>query len=60
MSERSSMFLVFTGIVLCLAGVGSVEHSITTGELLSGLAVALTGLGTMACGVLAIQVQQNG
>jgi len=60
MSERSAMFLVITGLVTVMFGVGGVENSFTTGELLQGLAVAVTGLGIMGCGVLAIQVRQNG
>lgn len=60
MSERSAMFLVITGIITVMFGVGGVENSITNVELLQGLAVAVVGLGIMGCGVLAIQVQQNG
>jgi len=60
MSERSAMFLVITGLVTVMFGVGGVENSITTGELLQSLAVSMVGLGIMGCGVLAIQVQQNG
>ena len=60
MSERSAMFLVITGIITVMFGVGGVENSITNGELLQSLAVSMVGLGIMGCGVLAIQVQQNG
>jgi len=60
MSERSAMFLVITGLVTVMFGVGGVENSITNSELLQSLAVAVTGLGIMGCGVLAIRVQQNG
>ena len=60
MSERSAMFLVITGIITVMFGVGGVENSITNVELLQGLAVAVVGLGIMGCGVLAIRVQQNG
>jgi hypothetical protein len=60
MSERSAMFLVFTGLVTTMFGVGGVEHSLTNVELLQSLAVSVVGLGIMGCGVLAIQAQQNG
>ena len=60
MSERSAMFLVFTGLVTTMFGVGGVEHSISNVELLQSLAVSVVGLGIMGCGVLAIRVQQNG
>jgi hypothetical protein len=60
MSERSAMFLVFTGLVTTMFGVGGVEHSISNVELLQSLAVSVVGLAIMGCGVLAIQAQQNG
>jgi len=60
MSEKSAMFLVITGLVLTMFGVGGIENSIETAELLQSVAVAVLGLGVMGCGVLAIQVQQNG
>ena len=60
MSERSAMFLVITGLITAMFGVGGVENSFTTGELLQSVAVSVAGLGIMGCGVLAIRVQQNG
>jgi hypothetical protein len=60
MSERSAMFLVITGLITVMFGVGGVENSFTNVELLQGLAVSLVGVCVMGCGVLAIQVQQNG
>ena len=60
MSERSAMFLIITGMILTMFGVGGIENSIETAELLQSVAVSVLGLGVMGCGVLAIQVQQNG
>jgi len=60
MSERSAMFLVITGIITVMFGVGGVENSSTNVERLQSLAVSMVGLGIMGCGVLAIQVRQNG
>jgi len=60
MSERSAMFLVITGLITVMFGVGGVENSMTNMELLQSLAVSVTGLCVMGCGVLAIRVQQNG
>ena len=54
------MFLVITGLITVMFGVGGVENSFTTGELLQSVAVSVAGLGIMGCGVLAIRVQQNG
>ena len=60
MSERSAMFLVFVGMIMAMAGLGGVEKSFETLELMQSLAVAIVGVCVMGCGVLAIQVQQNG
>ena len=60
MTERSAMFLVITGLVMTMLGAGGIENSIETVDLLQSLAVAIVGLAVMGCGVLAIQVQQNG
>jgi hypothetical protein len=60
MNEKSAMFLVITGLVMTMAGVGGVENSIETVDLLQSLAVSIVGLAVMGCGALAIRVQQNG
>jgi hypothetical protein len=60
MTERSAMFLVITGLVMAMLGVGGVENSFETVELVQSIAVAIVGLAVMACGALAIKVSQNG
>ena len=60
MSERSAMFLVITGLIITMFGVGGVENSIETVDLLQSIAVSIVGLAVMGCGALAIRVQQNG
>jgi hypothetical protein len=60
MTEKSAMFLVITGLVITMAGGGGIENSFETVELIQSLAVAIVGLALMACGALAIRVQQNG
>jgi hypothetical protein len=54
------MFLVIAGLVLAMLGVGGIENSIETVELLQSIAVSIVGLAVMGCGALAIRVQQNG
>jgi hypothetical protein len=60
MSERSAMFLIITGLIITMFGVGGVENSIETVDLLQSIAVSIVGLAVMGCGTLAIRVQQNG
>ena len=55
MSERSAMFLVFTGLILTAFGVGGVENSITDTELLSSVAVSLVGTLIMWAGTLGLR-----
>jgi hypothetical protein len=54
------MFLVIAGLVLAMLGVGGIENSFETLELMQSIAVAIVGLAVMGCGALAIRVQQNG
>jgi uncharacterized membrane protein len=56
---KAQAFLIFTGIVTTLFGVGGIEHSMTTQELLMGVAVAVTGLGIMGSAVLMIRSLDN-
>lgn len=60
MTERNAMFLVITGLVMAMMGVGGIENSFETVELIQSIAVAIAGLAVMACGALAIKVAQNG
>ena len=49
---KATAFLIFTGIVVTMAGAGGVEHSITDAELFSSILVSCVGLGIMYCGTL--------
>lgn len=55
MSEKSAMFLVFTGLILTAFGVGGVENSITDTELASSLAVSVVGTLIMWAGTLGLR-----
>jgi len=49
------MFLVFTGLILTMLGVGGVENSVTDTELLSSVAVSLVGTLIMWAGTLGLR-----
>ncbi len=51
-------FMMFTGIVTTMLGVGGVENSLTNAELMQGLAVSVVGLGIMYCTVLMINREE--
>jgi len=51
-------FLFVTGLITTAFGVGGVENSITNSQLLSALAVSVTGLGIMWCATLMMRQEQ--
>ena len=59
MTDSTAMFLVVTGLVLTMLGVGGIEGSMDSVGLLQGLFVAIVGLMTMGAGVLAIRVNSS-
>ena len=59
MKDSTAMFLVVTGIVLAMLGLGGVEASMDSVQLAQGILVALAGIGAMAAGALAMNVNRN-
>jgi hypothetical protein len=51
-------FMFITGLITTMFGVGGVENSITNSQLLSALAVSVTGLGIMYCATLMLRQEQ--
>ena len=60
MSERSAMFLIVVGLLLTAGGVGGTEQALSDSDLLSSLAVAVTGLLIMGAGVLGLRNKHFG
>lgn len=59
MKNSTAMFLVVTGIVLAMLGLGGVEASVDSVQLAQGILVALAGIGSMAAGALAMNINAN-
>ncbi len=59
MSERGSMVVFVAGLILTMAGVGGVEHSLTNDQLISSLLVSVLGLMAMGAAILGLR-QING
>ena len=55
MSERGIFVVFIAGLILVMGGVGGVENSISTEELLSSLTVCVLGLLAMYAAVLGIR-----
>ena len=55
---KATAFLIFTGLLVTLLGVGGVEHSITDGELAQAVVVSVVGLLIMWAGTLKLKQEQ--
>lgn len=55
---KATAFLIFTGLLVTLGGVGGVEHSITNGELAQAVVVSSLGLLIMWVGTLKLKQEQ--
>lgn len=58
MKTHTAAALFFIGLIMAMFGVGGVENSIETRDLLTGLAVAVVGLAIMFAGTSAMQVSE--
>ena len=59
MTANESMFVFTVGLLMTLGGVGSVELSMDTATLISGVLVSGVGLLIMWVGTLGIQRLDN-
>ena len=56
---KATAFLIFTGLLVTMLGVGGVEHSITDGELAQAVVVSVVGLLIMWVGTLKLKREQQ-
>ena len=59
MNKNGATFLILVGFLITFAGVGGIEVSQTDTEMLGSMLVAILGLATSYCGVLATRVLDN-
>ena len=57
--EKGGMFCFIVGLLMTAFGVGGIEQSIETADLIAGIFLAALGCGVMACGVLMIKVTEG-
>jgi uncharacterized membrane protein len=55
MSKNSAIFLVIAGLVIALGGVGGIEASETSEQMMSSAIFAILGLLTMYAGTLGLR-----
>ena len=55
---KSTAFLIFTGLIVTLFGVGGVEHSFTDSELIQAVIVSSVGLLIMWTGTVKLKQEQ--
>jgi hypothetical protein len=56
MNSTASNFLLIVGFLLTFGGVGGIEHSVTSEDFMAAMLIAILGLATMYCGLLAHKV----
>ena len=56
MKNSEVNFLLIVGLLITMAGVGTVEISQTDMEMMSGVVVSILGLLVSYCGLLAIKM----
>jgi hypothetical protein len=56
MNKDGATFLIFVGFLITFAGVGGIEVSQNDTELLGSMIVAIVGLLTSYCGLLATRI----
>jgi len=56
---NSATFLMITGLLLTMGGVGGIENSITDTELATATLLSFLGCAVMWCGVRMMQILDN-
>jgi hypothetical protein len=59
MKNSTAMILFVTGLILTMAGVGGIEHSIDNAGLVAGIAASAVGLLIMYAATLAMKVNES-
>jgi hypothetical protein len=59
MNKDTANFLLFAGLLIAFIGVGSIEVSQTSDEMMGGMIISIVGLLTSYCGILAHRVLDN-
>ena len=54
----SGMFLLVSGILLTMLGIGGVEASVDNNAMYTGVLVLVLGQAVMACGVLMLEQER--
>ena len=54
----SGMFLLVSGILLTLLGIGGVENSVDSNGMYTGVLVLVLGQAVMACSVLMLEQER--
>lgn len=55
----SGMFLLVSGIILTMLGIGGVEASVDSNAMYTGILVLVLGQAVMACSVLMLEQEKE-
>ena len=56
MNRNTANFLIVAGFLLTFGAVGGIETSVTDTDMIGSMVLAILGLATMYCGMLATRV----
>lgn len=57
MNKTAANFLILVGFFLTMGGVGGIEFSVENADLFGAMLIAIVGLSTIYCGILAHKVR---
>ena len=55
MTSTAAMIVFLAGLILTLGGVGGIEHSVSTDELMGSMMIAILGMLAMYAGMLGLR-----
>jgi len=59
MNNTAAAFLIIVGLIIAMGGMGGIEHSLTHTELAGATAITIIGVLTMACGAIALRINEH-
>jgi len=59
MGKNSAIFLIISGLIMTMGGLGGIETSINDEQMLSSGLFAILGLACMYCGSIAIRILES-
>ena len=59
MGKNSAFFLIISGLIMTMGGLGGIENSLTDEQMTGSGLFAILGLACMYCGTIAIRIIES-